>query len=703
MSMLVSKDRLTAALAVAAIIAVGTAAVPAAAAGPRPTTSHTSHHLAAQTLLDRLHAAKRMTLRPSATGVAHEQIAATPGPFIGLDVFNDASADTLLVDRGAGSDLLFNRGAGWVDIPGSGNGSRGYSGSAGAQSVVWQTGTTAYRYDTTSHVVATLSLASDEIVFGNTDAGWLIGTGDDDGYDGIKNVTLQRVSTAGGVLATYHLSATLSLRGLRNDASGLIYTETSSDYHTGAAHYIDFGTGVDMLLRPTSYPEVLMGQVSLTPTVGGFWSVNEDTPPEMVPTGQAFRLDRGSADLTQATTLPWSEHQAAGMVAVGDSATAWTTLDYGYNPPRTNGLYTRATGSSVAAGLPGGAGLLVARKSDFAIVAADETTAAAVRTLAPLGHSTVALPPLPVPSSSFVTRLSGADRYAAAAGISAANFAPHVTHAYIATGMNFPDALAGAPVAAVNSSPILLVPGTSIPQVVQTELTRLAPGSITVLGGAGSVSESVKTQLAAFTAGAVTRLSGSDRYAAAAAISAASFAPHVTHAYIATGANFPDALAGAPVAGINSSPVLLVPGTSIPQVVQDELTRLAPGSITVLGGAGSVSESVKTQLAAFTAGAVTRLSGADRYSAAAAISDASFTPPVTTLYIATGATFPDALAGAPVAGMNGSPILLVPGTSIPTSVRTEITHLAPTNIVVLGGPGSVTDGVRQALGTLLTP
>ena len=72
---------------------------------------------------------------------------------------------------------------------------------------------------------------------------------------------------------------------------------------------------------------------------------------------------------------------------------------------------------------------------------------------------------------------------------------------YIATGLSFPDALSGAPVAGIKGGPILLVPGTSIPAAIATELTRLRPATIVILGGTGVVSASVATQLLAYTSG----------------------------------------------------------------------------------------------------------------------------------------------------------------------------------------------------------
>ncbi|WP_353611956.1 cell wall-binding repeat-containing protein [Nostocoides sp. Soil756] len=99
-----------------------------------------------------------------------------------------------------------------------------------------------------------------------------------------------------------------------------------------------------------------------------------------------------------------------------------------------------------------------------------------------------------------------------------------------------------------------------------------------------------------YTSGSVTRLAGADRYSTSARISAATFAPGVDVAYVAKGTDFPDALSGGPLGGIQHAPVLLVRPTSIPTAVATELARLKPQRIVVLGGTGSISGSVATQL-----------------------------------------------------------------------------------------------------------
>ena len=295
------------------------------------------------------------------------------------------------------------------------------------------------------------------------------------------------------------------------------------------------------------------------------------------------------------------------------------------------------------------------------------------------------------------TRLAGVDRYATGAAISAATYPPGVAVAYVATGLNFPDALAGAAAAGSQGAPILLVTSNSIPGATAVELTRLQPGRIVVLGATGVISNYLLSALAAYTTGTVTRIAGPDRYATAAAISAATYAPGVAVTYVATGLNFPDALAGAAAAGSQGAPVLLVGTDEIPSATATELNRLQPGRIVILGAGGVVSANVADALQAFTTGAVTRLSGDNRYATAAAISAATYAPGVAIAYVATGANFPDALAGAAAAGWQHAPILLVTKDSIPAATAAELQRLNPGRVVILGSTGVVSEAVRILL------
>ena len=164
--------------------------------------------------------------------------------------------------------------------------------------------------------------------------------------------------------------------------------------------------------------------------------------------------------------------------------------------------------------------------------------------------------------------------YATAAAISAEFYAPNVPAAFIAVGTGFADALAGGPAAALNDSPLLLVRTDAIPDATSAELTRLQPQRIYILGGPAVVSDAVAAQLDAYTAGPVDRLWGPDRYATAAAVARTFWSRHM--AFVATGQNFPDALAGGAVAGRDGAPVLLAKGSPFPLATGQEILRLGP-------------------------------------------------------------------------------------------------------------------------------
>ena len=101
-------------------------------------------------------------------------------------------------------------------------------------------------------------------------------------------------------------------------------------------------------------------------------------------------------------------------------------------------------------------------------------------------------------TAETVTRLAGPSRYETSAAISRASFKPGVPAVYISSGTNFPDALSAAPVAGMQNAPVLLVPNSSIPADVQTELDRLNPAHIYVVGGTATISADVQAQLAGF-------------------------------------------------------------------------------------------------------------------------------------------------------------------------------------------------------------
>ena len=95
---------------------------------------------------------------------------------------------------------------------------------------------------------------------------------------------------------------------------------------------------------------------------------------------------------------------------------------------------------------------------------------------------------------------------------------------FVATGDNFPDALGAAAAGGVSNAPVLLVANSVLPAPTRTELERLKPSRVIVVGGVGVISEAVVNSLKGLTfKPTVDRIAGADRYETAAALSAAIF------------------------------------------------------------------------------------------------------------------------------------------------------------------------------------
>ena len=97
-----------------------------------------------------------------------------------------------------------------------------------------------------------------------------------------------------------------------------------------------------------------------------------------------------------------------------------------------------------------------------------------------------------------------------------------------------------------------------------------------------------------------------------------------------------------------------------------------------------------------------RIAGSDRYETAAAVSRFAYVPPVPVVYVASGSSYPDALAGGPAARVGNGALLLTASNFLPDATAAELARLKPGRIVVLGGTGVVSSGVASALRSYTT-
>ena len=286
--------------------------------------------------------------------------------------------------------------------------------------------------------------------------------------------------------------------------------------------------------------------------------------------------------------------------------------------------------------------------------------------------------------SPTAVRLGGQTRYETAVS-AAKQFAPGIDTVYVASGQDFPDAISASAAAGTREAPLLLTKKDSLPQNVSAELRRLSPKKIVIVGGTGVISSRVQTDLRRVAP--TERVSGSNRYLTSTRLAKTQYPGGATHAIIATGRDFPDALAASPAAALMESPVLLVDGIrpSASAETISTLKTLGVNSVGIVGGASVVSAGIERQIRGLGM-TVTRHSGSTRFGTAAAINNAYFNG-VSSDYqvLAVGRDFPDALAGAALAGARGGPLVLSERTCIPPAVDDSVSNVGASTQFVMGG------------------
>jgi putative cell wall-binding protein len=301
-----------------------------------------------------------------------------------------------------------------------------------------------------------------------------------------------------------------------------------------------------------------------------------------------------------------------------------------------------------------------------------------------------------------IVRLAGPDRYRTSARISREGWNSS-SYVILATGEAFPDALAGAPLAYAYEAPLLLTSKASLPASISAEITRLGATKAIILGSPDAVSSNVASQVAGLVgAGHVERIGGANRYDTARKIALKVRAEGGVNdrVVVATGLNYPDALAVAGWAAYMRYPILLTKTDTLPPETRAAVATLAPAGAIVVGGPTTVSDGVKNALPS-----AIRLAGATRYETArvvaeyAAANGCSFS----NTFLATGGGFADALGGAAMAARRAGVMLLT--TQGVISLDCEdclIDHRDELGTVyILGSTSTIGSGVSGSVNTIM--
>jgi putative cell wall-binding protein len=267
----------------------------------------------------------------------------------------------------------------------------------------------------------------------------------------------------------------------------------------------------------------------------------------------------------------------------------------------------------------------------------------------------------------------------------------------------------------ITSSPGGLTASSSGPAPAATVVTGLTNGqaytfivsatNIVGIGAASAPSSAVTPTAPASgpsgpaptTPSTPVRVSGADRFGTAISASQTEFptAGSAGAVVLARSDDYPDALVGSPLAKAKNAPLLFAEGGILTPATTAEIQRVLPagGTIYILGGTTAVPTSVQTTLTGL-GYTVTRYAGADRYATALLVAGALGNP--STVLLATGNNFPDALSAGPAAAKLGGAVLLTNGSTLPSTVSAYLTAHPGTDYAV-GVPATLADPAATQL------
>lgn len=171
----------------------------------------------------------------------------------------------------------------------------------------------------------------------------------------------------------------------------------------------------------------------------------------------------------------------------------------------------------------------------------------------------------------------------------------------------------------------------------------------------------------------VDTIKGVDRYKTSAEISQQTFPNHIKTVVLASGENFADSLVAGSLANKENAPVLLTQKEKLPQVIKDEITRLKPEEVIIVGGEKSVNiKGLKN---------VKRLAGKNRFETSVEVY--KHVNPNGKVALASGLNFADALCATPLSSKENLPIILTDGHNLPKGITKDKVAL------IFGGEKSV--------------
>lgn len=303
-----------------------------------------------------------------------------------------------------------------------------------------------------------------------------------------------------------------------------------------------------------------------------------------------------------------------------------------------------------------------------------------------------------------VVRHGASDRYGTNLAVNRAT-AVSGKPVFVVSGTDFPDALSAGPAAAVTEGSLYLTSSESMREETLDLIKAKSPSAIYVIGGRGAVSENVVDQLHSTTGITPERVGGDNRYQTSALVLEKFFATQaVDTVFVATGRSYADALTASAAGGALGGPVVLIDGESegVPSSA-GTLASNGANKVVAVGGESAVSAQALAAVGAqLPSATIQRLGGSDRYDTNLRVNsylNAVSTSDVTSIWVATGRGYADALSAAVPAATTEARLVLSDGSCLRSPIVSEWINGASSkvNSVNLVGGESVLSSEVAAL------
>ncbi|ENY8685211.1 TPA: N-acetylmuramoyl-L-alanine amidase [Clostridioides difficile] len=308
-------------------------------------------------------------------------------------------------------------------------------------------------------------------------------------------------------------------------------------------------------------------------------------------------------------------------------------------------------------------------------------------------------------TSAPITELTGSDRYETAVKISKEGWKNGSDKVVIINGDVSIDGIISTPLATTYNAPILLVEKNNVPNSVKSELKRLNPRDVIIIGDENAISKTTANQIKSTVNASQTRLKGSNRYETSLLIAKEIDKNHDVEKVYITNANGGevDALTIAAKAGQDKQPIILTDKNSITDNTYKWLKSEDLQNAYFIGGPQMISTNVINKVNDITKDNVTnnRVYGADRHETNANVIKKFYTDDeLEAVLVAKSDVLVDALAAGPLAANLKSPILITPKTYVSAYHKENLEAKSANKVYKIGG--GLTSKVMNSIASSLS-